>query len=227
MDSIYLRNKFFIEDEIPSVSYFSLPFPEILTRKELISLKDSYRDDAQNYFVTLSMNEIINKTSFTLFDVSSYKKYLNENEIIGYPYRSAELHNLYILYDLQKFYKEHNFNKQSPVFSLKSTETINKEIVREDILKMQTQTITTARNERKKSIKKIFYQSDDFIFLNPGEQKIFSYNLTPFEILGGRYTFLINDLVKKTSDEDKLPKYINGYKLIKDVITSNMITIDF
>lgn len=238
MDSIYFENNFFVEDEVPSVSHFSLPSPEIITTQDLISLKDNYKSDTQNYFVAIKKNKITNKTSFSLFNVRDYKMYLSEDEIIGYPYRSAELLNLYNLYDLQRYYERHNLNKKSPVFSYESKKTIDTEIVRGDILEMQGQSIINVWDERENINLKDYYQSDKFIFLFPGEIKIVSYNLMPFKIIGGKYTFLLDFFepkqfimakIKEGNEPEKikLPKYVNGYKLYLNDIISNEIIIKF
>jgi hypothetical protein len=238
MDSIYFENHFYNEDDLPTVSYFSLPFPETRTKKKLLRLHNTYESNTQNYFVTLKKNSFNKIPTFSLFDNSDYKKHLNDNEIIGFPYRAAELKNLYSLFDLQRFYEKNKLKKQSQLFSYNNKKTMNQRTVRSDIIEMQAQRIYNIRVERKNINLKDYYQSDKFIFLIPGETKIVSYNLMPFKIIGGKYTFLLDFFepkqfiiakIKEGNEPEKikLPKYVNGYKLYLNDIISNEIIIKF
>ena len=78
----------------------------------------------------------------------------------------------------------------------------------------------------------------DFLFLAPGESKYYNYDLFPFQLLGGKYTFksespftekvYVKDLRQRFGyREQELPKKIDQYLLYTGNYVSNEITLIF
>lgn len=83
----------------------------------------------------------------------------------------------------------------------------------------------------------------DFAFLNPDETLVDTFDLYPFQILGGQYTFCLGTdkfseyvLMEPKWDEEKLvyenisktlPQKVNGYRLYSGGFYTNKLCVDF
>ena len=223
IDSIFTENKFSKSVLFLNVEYVNNSCKPIYFHKKSSNLdgfpvfntlfmtgldKRSFEEKAKKYYDYSGgkYNVIIDNRCFMFSGWELFDDTISIKESHTYMINN-DLNDIYMYFCSKKYLSQHKILYKRGYY-IKSTDINNDSIIHKSEIKNQ------------------------FVFLNPGESYVDTYNLIGFQMIGGNFTFKINDeLLNYTCigiEQDKkifFPKNINGFELYEGRLVSNEVNL--